>query len=133
MVPRCTLVHGVGVDGAGVDGEDSGHGGDVTEGMLHVAVVHTDGSSRHLDVEDDADDDNERHDEHGVHGQHMLEDDGDMLMVVVVAQPSSNSVKGERGGGEHDGDDDDVEDMRSKDEVGNRHRPPPRCTLDTEK
>lgn len=132
MVPRCTLVHGVGV-GAGADGEDSGHG-DVTDGMMHVAVVHTDGSSRHLDDEDDADDDNERHDEHGgVHGQHMLEDDGDMLMVV--AQPSSNSVKGEHGDGGHDdGDDDDgVEDMRSKDEEGNRHRPPPQCTLDTEK
>ncbi len=131
MVPRCTLVHGVGVDGAGVDGEDSGHG-DVTDGMRHVAVVHTDGSSRHLDDEDDADDDNERHDEHGV--VHMLEDDGDMPMVV--AQPSSNSVKGEHGdGGQDDGHDDDdgVEDMRSKDEEGNRHPPPPRCTLDTEK
>ncbi len=70
-----------------------------------------------------------------MHGQHMLEDDGDMPMVVVVAQPSSNSVKGEHGGGGHDGDDDDddVEDMRSKDEEGNHHRPPPRCTLDTEK
>ncbi len=60
MVPRCTLVHGVGVDGEGGEGADSGHG-DVTDGMMHVAVVvHTDGSSRHLDDADDADDDNER-------------------------------------------------------------------------